>query len=85
MQVSESTIDLSELGIPDIQTLREKYPTLKDMDSSELVQKLLMIKDMTNSQSAKVDRKLYIGNIPTGITPQMVKQVVLRLYIMNFS
>jgi len=78
MQVSESTIDLSELGIPDIQTLREKYPTLKDMDSSELVQKLLMIKDMTNSQSAKVDRKLYIGNIPTGITPQMVRRKLLK-------
>jgi splicing factor U2AF subunit len=76
MQVSESTIDLSELGIPDIQTLREKYPTLKDMDSSELVQKLLMIKDMTNSQSAKVDRKLYIGNIPTGITPQMLTDLL---------
>jgi len=49
---------------------------LKDMDSSELVQKLLMIKDMTNSQSAKVDRKLYIGNIPTGITPQMLTDLL---------
>jgi len=76
MQVSEQTIDLKELGIPDIETLRERYPSLKDMDSSELVQKLLMIKDMTNSQSAKVDRKLYIGNIPTGITPQMLTDLL---------
>ncbi len=28
---------------------------------------------MAIAQAAKVDRKLYIGNLPTGITPSTVK------------
>lgn len=30
---------------------------------------------MAIAQAAKVDRKLYIGNLPTGITPSTVKLI----------
>lgn len=32
------------------------------------------------AQAAKVDRKLYIGNLPTGITPSTV-----NIFHLNFS
>lgn len=72
MQIAEASINFQELGIPNIEVLKEMYPALKNMDPSELLQKLQLISDMKNLQTSKVDRKLYIGNIPAGITPQMV-------------
>ena len=73
MQMAESSIDLSELGIPSLEVLKEMYPQLKAMDPTELMQRIQLLHDMKNLQSSKVDRKLYIGNIPPGITPQTVK------------
>ena len=72
MQMTEESINFAALGIPNLETLKEMYPALKNMDPSELINKLRLIEDMKNMQASKVDRKLYIGNIPAGITPQMV-------------
>ena len=83
MQLTEDSIDsldLSEFGIPNVQVLKEMYPALKTMDPSELLQKLQLVRDMSNLRTSKVDRKLYIGNIPTGLTPQMVLNSQLPLF-----
>jgi len=73
--MSEASINFAALGIPNLEVLKEMYPALKNMDPSELINKLRLIEDMKNMQASKVDRKLYIGNIPAGITPQMVRYV----------
>jgi hypothetical protein len=78
MQLAEQSIDFAELGIPNIEVLKEMYPALKAMDPSELMQRIQLLHDMKNLQSSKVDRKLYIGNIPPGITPQTVKNIFLK-------
>ena len=34
---------------------------------------------MAIAQAAKVDRKLYIGNLPTGITPSTVMKIIYNI------
>jgi NurA-like 5'-3' nuclease len=83
MQMSAQDIDdfdLSDIGIPNVRVLKEMYPAVKSMDQAELLQKLQLIRDMGNLRTSKVDRKLYIGNIPTGLTPQMVLNILFSLY-----
>jgi len=36
------------------------------------------------AQAAKVDRKLYIGNLPTGITPSTVNLIYLKFFFRIF-
>ena len=38
---------------------------------------------MAIAQAAKVDRKLYIGNLPTGITPSTVKLIKSQIKELN--
>lgn len=72
-QAPDQSVDLSEFGIPNLDVLKEMYPALKSMDPTELIR---ILNDMKNLRSAKVDRKLYVGNIPAGITPQQLMDLL---------
>jgi len=40
----------------------------------DLLQKVQIINSMQASQASKADRKLYIGNLPPGLTQQAVQR-----------
>ena len=52
----------------------------KSESGKETTQSSQSLQALAIAQAAKVDRKLYIGNLPTGITPSTV---IYHLFITN--
>ena len=68
-----------------IDQLAQQIPALRDSNTSELIQKLQLINDMRALQASKVDRKLYIGNIPQNLTPQTVWKSNYYMIILYYT
>lgn len=45
---------------------------LLDINPNEMSKRILMLNQVQQAQTAKSDRKLYIGNLPPNMTPELV-------------